>query len=78
MSSISDTDSLIISCGESAFLNRIGVILFTLSSVHCADNNTAISRVYGSLCCKGIGVLGYSFSNFSIIYLTLSCLFIIA
>ena len=40
--------SFAISIGVSATLNNLGVTRLTLSSVHCADNKTAISKVYGS------------------------------
>jgi hypothetical protein len=38
-------DSLLISRGEDANLNKLGVTLLTLSSVHCADSKTATNRV---------------------------------
>ena len=46
---ISSTDNLTMSYGLSALANKSGVILLTRTSVHCADSNTAIKSVYGSL-----------------------------
>ena len=41
--SISSTVSLFISFAFGAILNNSFVTIFTLASVHCADNNTAIA-----------------------------------
>lgn len=39
---------LTISCGVLASLKRVGVMVLTRASVHCADRRTAMRRVYGS------------------------------
>ena len=52
------------------------VILFTPASVLCADNSTAISKVYGSLWSNGISILGNKSSKTFIIKLIFSDLFI--
>ena len=58
--------------GLGASLNKAGVIWLTLSSVHWADNKTAISKVYVSLWSKGTGVLGYVSSKIFFIMKALS------
>ena len=76
ISLISSTLNFTMSYGLSAFLKRIGVILFTPASVLCADNSTAISKVYGSLWSNGISILGNKSSKTFIIKLIFSDLFI--
>ena len=58
---ISSTESFIISNGLSASLKARGVVLFTRTSVHCADSNTAINNVYASLWSSGMGGLGWAY-----------------
>src|SRR5690554_199486 len=76
ISLISSTSFSCISQGLSASSKKAGVTWFTLLSVHWADNNTATSKVYGSLWSKGISILGYSDSNLLITNSTFSDFFI--
>ena len=55
---IFSTGTFCISNGLLAILKRVGVILFTLSSVHCALNKTAISNSNTLLLLSGTGVSG--------------------
>ena len=52
------TESFDIDRGSEAIENRFGVTWLTLSSVHCADKRTAISKVKLSWWSRGIGVSG--------------------
>ncbi len=59
------SDTLLMPKGVDASLNNSGVTWLTLSSVHCAESNTATRRVKLLEWSSGIGVLGYTLFSVS-------------